>query len=166
MELRQYQIDIAEKAATIIKKYGFVYLAMEVRTGKTFTALQICANLGFKKVLFVTKLKAIEGIKKDCEHYPQLDVTFINFESAQKVGNDFQIVIVDEMHSLGAFPKPSLRAKVLKEICKGKPITGSQHKSDAMATRSLIFKWSDFTFSIGIFMYFSSQCHFTRKPRR
>lgn len=124
MELRQYQIDIADKAATIVKKYGFVYLAMEVRTGKTFTALQTVKNLGLKKVLFVTKLKAIEGIKKDCQHYPRLDVTFINFESAHKVGKGFDIVIVDEMHSLGAFPKPSLRAKVIKEICKGEPIIG------------------------------------------
>ena len=38
-----------------LKMLSIVYLAMEVRTGKTATALEVCRILGAKKVLFLTK---------------------------------------------------------------------------------------------------------------
>ena len=38
-ELRKYQKEISRKATNILKDYKFVYLAMEVRTGKTLTSL-------------------------------------------------------------------------------------------------------------------------------
>ena len=41
MELRQYQKDIVEKGSNILEAEGFLYLAMEVRTGKTLTSLAI-----------------------------------------------------------------------------------------------------------------------------
>jgi type I site-specific restriction endonuclease len=55
IELRQYQKDIVEKACEIIRVNKFVYLAMEVRTGKTLTSLSICDNLeNVSNVLFLT----------------------------------------------------------------------------------------------------------------
>ena len=39
MEFRQYQKEIIEKGLSILKKHKFLYLAMEVRTGKTLTSL-------------------------------------------------------------------------------------------------------------------------------
>ena len=44
MKLRPYQLEISEKAVNILNKNKIVYLSMQVRTGKTLTALNI-ANL-------------------------------------------------------------------------------------------------------------------------
>jgi hypothetical protein len=38
MQLRDYQLDIAEQAIDILKEFKLVYLAMQVRTGKTITS--------------------------------------------------------------------------------------------------------------------------------
>ena len=51
MTLRDYQIDIARRGVDALRRYGIVYLAMEVRTGKTLTALQIAYEIGAKSVL-------------------------------------------------------------------------------------------------------------------
>jgi len=61
IQLRDYQIDIANKAFEILKRVGIVYLVMSVRTGKTLTSLNIANLYGAKKVLFITKLKAISS---------------------------------------------------------------------------------------------------------
>ena len=65
MELRQYQKDIVEKGSNILEAEGFLYLAMEVRTGKTLTSLAISQELGCDNVVFLTKKKAISSIEKD-----------------------------------------------------------------------------------------------------
>ena len=59
IQLRDYQKHIVEKATEVINSKGFVYLAMEVRTGKTLTALSISERVNAKRVLFITKKKAI-----------------------------------------------------------------------------------------------------------
>ena len=41
MELREYQRTIVDRATSILRDHRFVYLAMEVRTGKTLTSLSI-----------------------------------------------------------------------------------------------------------------------------
>jgi hypothetical protein len=119
--LRDYQIDITNKAIDIINRHGFVYLAMEVRTGKTFTSLSIAEDLMVKNVLFITKKKAISGIKKDINHFlPIYNIEVINYESLHTVENNhiWDLVICDEAHSMGAFPKPSIRAVSVKNILK------------------------------------------------
>ena len=63
--LRDYQEKIASDASDIISKRGYVYLAMEVRTGKTLTSLGICDKLRVENVLFLTKKKAISSITED-----------------------------------------------------------------------------------------------------
>ena len=45
MKLRDYQEEIRDKAIDVLDKYGLVYLAMEVRTGKTLTSLSICEKI-------------------------------------------------------------------------------------------------------------------------
>ena len=123
MILRDYQINISTEALQALQSCRIAYLAMEVRTGKTFTALHAADLYGAKSVLFVTKKKAIKSIEADyCSLSPGYTLTTTNFESVHKVTGIFDLVIVDEAHSLGAFPKPSKRAKDLKAICKGLPI--------------------------------------------
>jgi hypothetical protein len=47
------------------------------------------------------------------------DIVVINYESVHKIEQKgFDCIIVDEFHSLGAFPKPSLRTKRIREIFK------------------------------------------------
>jgi len=115
-ELRHYQKAIVVQAKSILKQLGMVYLAMEVRTGKTFCALFICE--GATDVLFVTKKKAMPSIEKD---YRDSGMTYnlkvINYESLHKIPKKgWSVVIIDESHGLGAYPKPSKRATQLKAI--------------------------------------------------
>jgi len=120
IEFRDYQKEIIQKAYDILVAYNFVYLAMEVRTGKTLTSLGICELLNAKKVLFVTKKKAISTIQKDYELLdPSFRINVINYESLhtiEKTGYDF--IILDEAHGMGAFPKASNRAKIVAEFIR------------------------------------------------
>lgn len=124
MQLRQYQQDISEKATEILKQYNIVYLSMEVRTGKTITALQTAANYGAKHVLFITKKKAISSIQNDVDAMqPFYTVSIINYEKLPSFELEcFDLVILDEAHCLGQFPVPAERTKELKNICAGLPI--------------------------------------------
>ncbi len=124
IQLRDYQERIVNKAIDIIRQHGFVYLAMEVRTGKTLTALSIGIELKAQKVLFITKKKAISSIDRD---YDMLRPTYflhtINYESLHKVSYDldWDLIIVDEAHSMGKLAKPSKRARDVKmRIIKSK----------------------------------------------
>lgn len=121
IKLRDYQDSIVLEGSLILEKYKILYLAMEVRTGKTLTALSIAKV--YNNVLFVTKKKAISSIENDYELLnPAYKLTVINYESLHKVNGNFDLVIVDEAHGLGAFPKPSKRVKDLTPICRGKAI--------------------------------------------
>ena len=85
LEFRDYQDDIIHKGVGVIKKHRFLYLAMEVRTGKTLTSLGICQELGVNNVLFITKKKAISSIEYDYGMFaPSFDLTVINYESLHK----------------------------------------------------------------------------------
>lgn len=118
-QLRDYQEEISTNGANLLRLYGIAYLAMEVRTGKTLTALAICEKVQAQNVLFVTKKKAIPDIIKQAEPFGTSKVFVTNYEQLHHVKDTFDIVIVDEAHSLGAFPTPSKRAKELKRICVG-----------------------------------------------
>ena len=116
--LRDYQEKISDDACDIIEEHGFVYLAMQVRTGKTLTALSTVKKRGCKSVLFVTKKKAIDSIRDD---YMKFDCSFaidiVNYESVHKFSvHQYDMVILDEAHGMGAFPKPSGRAVSVRNI--------------------------------------------------
>jgi hypothetical protein len=118
-ELREYQQDIVNRATEIIKVNRFVYLAMEVRTGKTLTSLSICDNLdNVDNVLFITKKKAIKTIESDYQTLsPSYDLTVVNYESIHKLPQvKWDVIVIDEAHGLGAFPKPSGRAAAIKKL--------------------------------------------------
>ena len=121
VEFRQYQLDIIERGADIVRRHGFVYLAMEVRTGKTLTSLGMAERLKAKAVLFVTKKKAIGSIESDYAMLnPDFSITVINYESLHLVKDDmfWDLVVLDEAHSMGAFPKPSQRAALVADVLR------------------------------------------------
>jgi hypothetical protein len=88
---------------------------MEVRTGKSLTAFATLQKIGANRCLFVTKKKAIPSIQKDAELIG-FDTEVVNYESLHKVKERFKYIVIDEAHCIGAFPKPSLRAKQLRAI--------------------------------------------------
>ena len=117
-KLRDYQIELANKAVDILNRKKIVYLNLEVRTGKTLTSLEIAKLFGAKNVLFATKKKAIGSILKDYEVFGYNDffqIVVINNESLHKVNDQFDLVINDESHRFGNFPKPSKGARLFKE---------------------------------------------------
>ena len=117
MRFRDYQIRIINTATGVLQAHQFVYLSMEVRTGKTLTALGVAEKLGIQNLLFVTKKKAISSIEADYKKLmPDYQITVINYESLHKVEGVFDFLVLDEAHTLGAYPKPSKRTKLVKQI--------------------------------------------------
>jgi len=93
---------------------------MQVRTGKTLTSLGIASELNCEQVLFITKKKAISSIEDDYSLFYRLlgfKLVVINYESLHKViPTPWDMIICDEAHTMGAFPKPSKRAKQVKDL--------------------------------------------------
>lgn len=126
IKYRDYQEEIIKRGVQILIKHRFLYLAMEVRTGKTITSLGIAEEMYAKNVLFITKKKAISSIQDDYVLMnPEYHLTVINYESLHTVVDEkkWDLIICDEAHSMGAFPKPSQRAiNVGQIISKLSPI--------------------------------------------
>jgi superfamily II DNA or RNA helicase len=119
-KFRDYQLNIINRAKDVIRKHKFVYLSMEVRTGKTLTSLGISEALDCKDVLFVTKKKAISSIEQDFLLLnSSMNLVVINYESLHKIElPNCDMLILDEAHGMGAFPKPSKRAKLVRLLIK------------------------------------------------
>lgn len=123
MIIRDYQEKLAKEAYGLLLHYKIAYLCMAVRTGKTLTAFHAAKLYGAKRVLFVTKLKAISSIKKDfVDNKPGFDLYVINYEQLHNCSGVFDLIIIDESHCIAQYPKPAQRTKLLKEICFGKPV--------------------------------------------
>ena len=91
IQYRPYQLDIIKEGTEKLKAHGFLYLAMEVRTGKTLTSLGIAANVTTGKVLFITKKKAISSIEQDyAKLKPNYLLKVINYESLHTVIDLFE----------------------------------------------------------------------------
>ena len=121
VQFRDYQTQIIYDGAKILSEKRFLYLAMEVRTGKTLTSLGICNRINATNVLFLTKKKAMSSIDADYKMLaPMYDLTIINYESLHHVMDDkkWDVVICDEAHSMGAFPKPSSRAQLVRDVIR------------------------------------------------
>jgi hypothetical protein len=177
IQLRDYQLMYAKAASIMLKTLKIAYLAMEVRTGKTFTALKAADIYGAKKVLFITKKRAIETgtILNDYNALePSFEMQLINKESLHKItDNDFDLIISDEHHATAAaFPKMNKAAKELKQrfghlpmiFLSGTPAieSGSQwYNSFAVSNYSpfreykSFYRWAE-VFTIPAIKYFGS----------
>ncbi|MCP4176327.1 MAG: hypothetical protein GY756_01005 [bacterium] len=125
-ELRDYQRKIVNDGVSILRRHKILYLALECRIGKTLISLQTAKECSYKSVLFVTKKKAIASIEHDYNlgfFNDSFDIVIINYESLHKIPKiAYDLIIVDEAHSLGSFPVPSIRAKRLRKIVKDKAV--------------------------------------------
>lgn len=131
MEIRDYQLAISIRAWNKLALYKIVYIAAEVRTGKTIMALNTAKLYRAKNVLFITKKKAITSIEND---YKAMDydykLTVINNESIHKIEGNYDLLISDEHHRNGAFPKPNKVTKYIKENYSHLPmifLSGTPH---------------------------------------
>lgn len=130
-KLREYQNEIAERAASILTNNHIVYLALAVRTGKTITAFETAKLFGAKDVLFLTKKKAIASILKDYKHFGYtFNLTVINNESLHLTNGNFDLIISDEHHRCGTYPKPNKVTKLIKQRYSKLPmifLSGTPH---------------------------------------
>jgi hypothetical protein len=122
MKLKEYQKSLVEKAINIIHKQRMVYLAMETRTGKTpvsiMAASYIANEIGNPSILFSTKKSAMKSIHDtytcladDNPDLAGISLEIVSMDSLHRV--DYQpnrVLIIDEAHGIGAYPKPSKRA--------------------------------------------------------
>jgi hypothetical protein len=117
-KLRKIQEEKSTELVQILQKFRVGILAGEVRSGKTLTVLATADKMDKQHVLFITKKKAISSIKSDYELAGfSYKLTVINYESLHKVDSTgVDLVICDESHSMGSFPKPSKRAKDVRSI--------------------------------------------------
>lgn len=126
IQLRDYQLAAADQLLAILKEHQLAYLAGEVRTGKTLTVLHVIRQLlsdekdwiGINPVaMIVTKKKAISSIQADVEAIGLGDlVRVINYEQLHKYQFDhYKVLVVDEAHGVGAYPKPSKR---FRDLCQ------------------------------------------------
>lgn len=123
MQLHNYQVDLAQKACQLLKEFNIAYLSMQVRTGKTLTALHAANLFGVCKVLFVTKKKAISSIENDYHSLkPSFRADIINYEQLHNYPGPYDLIICDEAHCVGQFPITAERTKLLKKIATGLPV--------------------------------------------
>lgn len=125
MQLRDYQEQISTDAAKMLEWLKICYLCMEVRTGKTPTALAAAEKYGAKSVLFLTKKKAISSIISDYDKLgPAFKLICTNYEQIYNLSPsyNFDLVVLDEAHSLGQFPTAAERTKELRKLCVDRPI--------------------------------------------
>lgn len=122
VKLYEHQEEVNKKAKPILKKYGLVYIAAETRTGKSLAAIFLLKD-DYRKILVVTKKKAMPSWKSDINLAEVKNFDVINYESVHKVSdNSYDVIVLDESHSIGSCPKPSKRAEQLKVFAKDKKI--------------------------------------------
>ncbi len=153
IQLRDYQEEATRKLVALLRHKECAYLAGEVRTGKTLTVLAAAKRLGYQKILFITKKKAIPSIQKDALSLG-IHVLVTNYEQLRKYRySRWDLLIADEAHGLGAYPKPSLRFKNLctinyRNICllsgTPSPESYSQLFHQFKLTRRLWHRYSNF----------------------
>ena len=115
--LRDYQLEIAKRAYNILLKWHIVYLSIEMRVGKTCISLKAAELLGMKNVLFVTKKKAVESIREDYNREQfKFKLTVTNYEQLKHYKPEYDLIIIDEAHSIGHYPKPTERFKELYRL--------------------------------------------------
>lgn len=123
--LKSYQVNPFEQAMEILQDLKIAYLVGEMRTGKSYIAMEMGKATGARRILCATTRMARPGLLKayksdNYADYFALDV--ITWGSLHKYDSNYDLFIADEAHKLGAFPKPSQRARKLKAKVGSKPL--------------------------------------------
>lgn len=129
IELRDYQIRCAADGIEKLRQYNLAYIAAEPRCGKTHIALTMAQMFEAKRVLFITKAnedtqKSVRKDYADGEYDFEMILISNDYRTIDKIPATyhFDVIIVDEAHAFGAFPKPSSRAISAKRIIGNRPV--------------------------------------------
>lgn len=125
--LRSDQRTTVDKAKPILQLLRIVYIAAQMRTGKSIMGITTAFECGFKRLLVVTKKIAVDNIKqdvKDCAYPISIKVINFDYRTLAKLNpDDYDCVIVDEANeAAGVYPQPSKRAEAIKKIVGFKPL--------------------------------------------
>lgn len=119
IELYDYQQKAVQSAMERLSKHRWVYLAMDMRTGKTPVSLSIAKQLGCKNVLVIYPNKNVEKAFIQMAEKLGISITTSSNHPAtieKFIDTKYDCIIVDEAHNFKAYPKPSGRAKKLREL--------------------------------------------------
>lgn len=129
MQLRPEQRTTVEAGKSILVRYKLLYLAAQVRTGKTIMSMTIAHELRYHNVCFITKKMAMQSVESDLAKSGLKFGSFIvrNFEQVPNLLKmqqflNIDLFIIDESSTCGAYPKPGKYTKLLKELIDDKPI--------------------------------------------
>ena len=122
IKLYEHQEQIIKQAKPILEEFNLCYISAETRTGKTLATIFLLKD-DYEKILIITKKKAISSWTSDLNLSNAKNFTVTNYESIHKLtDNDYDVIVLDEAHSIGSYPKPSKRAAQIKELAEGKRI--------------------------------------------
>ena len=118
MELYPHQIKISEQIRSLIATKELAILQAPERSGKTLAVIDAIEKMqSVKRILWVTKKAAINGIKSDLKLYgvrKHYDV--VNYESLHKVKGDYDLIVIDEFHyAISSYPKTPTKAKIIRD---------------------------------------------------
>ena len=123
IQLFDHQIPCVERGLEILREFKLLYLAMEMRTGKSITAMEIARLFGSTSVLFLTKKKAMPSIAGDFELMGKpFEMHLLNYEMLHHAKKYYDLIIIDEAHSIGAYPKPGSWQRQIRVLSRGLPI--------------------------------------------
>jgi hypothetical protein len=128
MVLRPEQRATVDKVKAVLKRYNLVYLAAQPRCGKTLMSISTAHEMGFRRILFLTKKKAISSIEADLKNSGLRFHRFIILNYEQMLTKnipsteDFDLIICDESTVLSAFPKPGAITKAVKKLVSKLPL--------------------------------------------
>ena len=123
MKALPHQIEKSKDCLEIINNTGMCYLQGLPRSGKTLTSILVAEQLeDVKSILVLTKKNAISGWEK----FNKLMTKTYKITNYEQIGKltkeDYDFVIIDESHNLSAFPKPSGRTKLIKDLAYDKKV--------------------------------------------
>src|SRR5690606_14669059 len=124
--LRDYQQTKLVEVMRLLKKFNLCYLIGQQRTGKTRIAL-MAMDFYIQRAgwgLFLTKKKAIASVENDYKELGLLSKIYItNYEQLpwliENMRSKPRVVVLDEAHCLGRFPKPAKYARLIKRRLSG-----------------------------------------------
>lgn len=126
IKLTPEQRPAADAAKIILQGKNVVYIAAEIRSGKTPISLMTAYELGWRRVCVLTKKKAITGFEKFHPETMFAKITIMNYvnnaANIDKLPREYDGFIVDEAHNLGAFPTPGKTTVAIKNLIGNSPV--------------------------------------------
>jgi hypothetical protein len=116
-----HQVDAIAEVESKLSQLGCVYVAGEMRTGKTLISL--LATKHYNNVLIVTKKNAMSGWNETIEATELSNRTIINYQSIHKIEGTFDCIILDESHTnISSFPQMATTAKKVFAMTKNSDV--------------------------------------------